>query len=116
MTSEELKEFKEILLKRKEQILNNIDKQKNEIGELKSCEVSDEADMATISIDSELDETLAKKQFQELQEIDYALSKIDDGSYGICEMCEEEIGLERLKVKPQARYCIVCREIVEKTA
>jgi len=116
MTSNEMKEFKEILLERKEQILNNIDKQKNEIGELKSSEVSDEADMATISIDSELEETLTKKQLQELQEIDYALGKIDDGSYGICEMCEEEIGLDRLKVKPQARYCIVCREIVEKTA
>jgi len=31
-------------------------------------------------------------------------------------MCEEEIGEQRLKVKPQARYCIVCREIAEKSA
>ena len=116
MNENEMLIFKEILLKRKEQILRNISEYKAEIGELKNSEASDEADIATISIDTELEETLTKKQLQELQEIDYALGKIDDRTYGICEMCEEEIGVERLKVKPQARYCIVCREIVEKSA
>ncbi len=115
MNENELKMFKRILLDRKEQILKNIVEYKSEIGELKSSETSDDADLATITIDTALEETLTKKQSKELDEIEYALSKIDEGTYAICEMCEEEIGIERLKVKPQARYCIVCREIVEKT-
>ena len=49
-------------------------------------------------------------------EIDEALEKIANKTYGICDMCEEEIGIPRLKVKPHAKYCIACREIIEKTA
>jgi len=116
MTEQELQEFKEILLDRKNQIVKNIQEFKNEIGELQTSEASDEADFATISSDSAIEEAISKKQKKELEEIEYALKKIEEGTYGICEMCEEEIGVERLKVKPQARYCIVCREIVEKSA
>ena len=116
MNENEMLVFRDILLERKEQILKNISEYRAEIGELRSSEASDEADLATITIDTTLEETLTKKQSRELEEIDYAFGKIADGSYGVCEMCEEDIGLDRLKVKPQARYCIVCREIVEKTA
>jgi len=116
MTQKEIEEFKKILEDRKEQILKNIQEFKSEIGELQSSEASDEADFATISSDSAIEEAISKKQEKELEEIEYALKKIEEGTYGICEMCEEEIGIERLKVKPQARYCIVCREIVEKSA
>jgi DnaK suppressor protein len=42
------------------------------------------------------------------------LGKIHNNVYGTCEMCEEEINIERLKVKNFARYCITCREVVEK--
>jgi len=43
-----------------------------------------------------------------------ALRKIDDGSYGICEECEEEIPIKRLKAIPDARYCITCQAEMEK--
>jgi DnaK suppressor protein len=43
-----------------------------------------------------------------------ALKKIDDGSYGICEECEEEIPIKRLKAIPDARYCISCQAEMEK--
>ncbi len=113
---QELEDFKKILIQRKEQILENINKAKNEIDQLKYAEASDEADFATINSDASIEELLTTKQEKELKEIEYALNKIEEGTYGICEMCEEEISIERLKVKPQARYCIVCREIVEKSA
>jgi DnaK suppressor protein len=50
----------------------------------------------------------------ELAEIEIALQKIKDGLYNVCDMCEEAIGIQRLKVKPHAKYCIDCREIAEK--
>ena len=49
----------------------------------------------------------------ELEEILVALNKIEKHQYGICEMCEDEIPETRLEVKPFAKYCIDCREIVE---
>ncbi len=116
MTDKELEEFKTILENRKEQIQKTIQDSEKEIQELKRADASDEADYATISTDSEIERTLSAKLQQELKEIDYALFKISNKTYGICEMCEEPIGIARLKVKPQAKYCIVCREIVEKSA
>ncbi len=43
-----------------------------------------------------------------------ALRKIDEGTYGICEECEEEIPIGRLKAMPDARYCITCQMELEK--
>ncbi len=116
LSDKELQEFKEILTKAKEQILKNIEANTKEIGGLIEAEASDEADHATLSMDAAIEEALNEKQLKEMREIEYALLKIENKTYGICEMCEEDIGVERLKVKPQAKYCIVCREIAEKRA
>ncbi len=110
----DIQKFKSLLLERKEQIIKNIESIQNEIASLRGVDVNDEADYAAISTDRLIDDTITTKQQRELKEIEEALKKIEDGSYGICEMCEEPISIERLKVKPQAKYCIVCREIVEK--
>ncbi len=114
LSDNELQEFKTLLEQRKEQIMKNINASEKEMDSLKSVDVSDEADQATINTDTAIDEALNRKQLKEIKEIEYALFKIQNKLYGICEMCEEDIGIERLKVKPQAKYCIVCREIVEK--
>ncbi len=116
MTDQEFKEFEEILNQRKAQILQTVNDREKEIASLKDADVSDEADHATISTDSEIEHAINSKLMDELKEIDYALFKISNKTYGICEMCEEPIGIARLKVKPQAKYCIVCREIVEKSS
>jgi len=63
-----------------------------------------------------IEQAISSQQSRELAEIDFSLSKIENGGYGICEMCEEDISFQRLKVKPHAKYCIVCREIIEKSA
>ena len=116
MNKKETDSMKESLLKRAQQISKNIDDNIKEIDGLKVAEASDDADHATINVDTAIEEALNIKQQQELKEIEYALFKIENGSYGVCEMCEDPIGEARLAVKPQARYCIVCREIVEKRA
>ncbi len=106
--------FKEILLIRKaelEKILFNIT---SEIKEINRCEIKDDGDFAAASMDSGRDYQIFLNQKQELDEINEALKKIDNGSYGICEMCDEPISIERLKIKPYAKYCIICREEIEK--
>ena len=48
------------------------------------------------------------------EEIEKALEKFDNNTYGICEMCKEDIHINRLEVKPYTPHCIACREIFEK--
>jgi DnaK suppressor protein len=116
MKKEDIEFLKLELENRKEQIKKIVQDNEKEIKELTRTDASDEADHATISADSAIEQAITNKQLRELKEIEYALFKMNNGTYGICEMCEDSIGLQRLKVKPQAKYCIVCREIVEKTS
>jgi len=111
----ELNYFKEILVSRKEQIKKNIDGVNSELNQLNSLELNDEGDHAAVNNNSMVESAIVSQQMQELQEIEVTLGKISVGDYGICEMCEDGIGFQRLKVKPHAIYCIDCREIVEKS-
>ncbi len=115
MQKSELDYFKGILLSRKEQILKNLTGVKDEIDELQHQELNDEGDYAAANSDSLVESAIMTQQQKELAEIENALRKIENGEYGICEMCEDPIGFQRLKVKPHAVYCIDCREIVEKS-
>ena len=115
MQASELSYFKEILESRKTQINKNIDGVNSELKQLNSLELNDEGDHASVSNNSLVESAIVSQQMQELQEIEVTLGKISVGDYGICEMCEDDIGFQRLKVKPHAIYCIDCREIVEKS-
>jgi len=112
----ELEYFKETLESRKEQIKKNISGVEKEMDALRELELNDEGDYASVSNDNMVENAIGNQQELELFEIDFALAKIKDGTYGICEMCEENIGVHRLKVKTHAKYCIDCREIAEKSA
>jgi len=111
----ELSYFKEILESRKEQITKNIDSVNSELNQLNSLELNDEGDHASVNNNSMVESAIVQQQEQELEEIEVTLAKMTTGDYGICEMCEDDIGFQRLKVKPHAIYCIDCREIVEKS-
>ncbi len=64
------------------------------------------ADMATATYDRELDEGLEEGAQNTLEEVEAALQRIEEGSYGVCEICGEPIGAERLSAIPWARLCI----------
>lgn len=115
MRESDLTFFKNMLNERKAQIEKNIEDAHNEIKDLTDSHVSDDLDHAAVTIDKTIDSAISMQQRKELGEINFALSKIENGEYGVCEMCEEDISVPRLKVKPHAKYCISCREIIEKT-
>lgn len=114
MKDSDIKYFKDILKDRVEQIEKNILASNKGYQDLNSLEINDEGDYSLVCSDSLIETSIAKQQKKELDEITYALLKIENGTYGTCEMCEEPVGFQRLKVKPHAKYCIVCREILEK--
>ena len=115
MKQSELNYFKEILNGRNDQIIKNIKGVNDELAQLNGLELNDEGDHASVNNSSMVESVIVQQQEQELREINVALGKISAGDYGICAMCEDDIGFQRLKVKPHAIYCIDCREIVEKT-
>ena len=104
--------FKGLLLNRKEEILkilNSLSKK-----EINKCDIKDDLNFASFSLERDTDFKIYERYKKELEEIDKALKKIEEDRYGICEMCEEEIEEERLKLKPHAKYCIICKEIEER--
>jgi DnaK suppressor protein len=114
LTKVELEEFQNKLLDRRVQIEKNLNGTALELEGMRSLELNDEGDHAATSAKTIVDSAILVQQRKELNEIELALDKIKNGSYGICEMCEEPIGLPRLEVKNFARFCIACREITEK--
>jgi len=111
----ELNYFKEILESRKQQIETNLSGVNVELNELSNLDLKDEGDHASANNNSMVESVIYEQQAEELKEIEKTLLKIANDTYGICEMCEDVIGFQRLKVKPHAIYCIDCREIVEKS-
>ena len=114
LNTTELKFFKTALEERKLKIEINLSTTSIEMNEMRRNELKDEGDHAAMSLETAVDNAILGQQSKELAEIELALGKINNNLYGICEMCEEEINIERLKVKNFARYCITCREVVEK--
>ncbi len=114
LTEKELEFFKNALEERKARIEKNLNCTSKEMNQIRRNELKDEGDHAASSLETAVDNAILEQQSLELAEIEEALDRIKNNLYGICEMCGDEINIERLKVKNFARYCIACREIVEK--
>jgi len=114
LDTEHIQYFKKALEERREKFKNNLHITSKEMDSLNHNDLKDEPDFASTSLGRAVDNAILFQQANELAEIELALDKIKNNLYGICEMCEEEINIERLKVKIFARYCITCREVIEK--
>ena len=74
---------------------------------------SDAGDRSEADRETDTTISMAQRHAAELEEIDAALARIDDGSYGTCEECDANIGAPRLEAQPTARRGIACQEQVE---
>jgi RNA polymerase-binding protein DksA len=78
----------------------------DETDELATASDNHMGDMASATLDREIDYSLGENSEQVLGEIEAALRRIDDGTYGQCRKCGKEIGTERLEARPWASLCI----------
>jgi DnaK suppressor protein len=76
--------------------------------------LSDLLDRASQVSEREFSHHLCSREKLHMRRIEQSLQDIEDGVYGLCERCEEDISFERLKVRPIARYCISCKTQLEK--
>ena len=77
--------------------------------------VPDHGDESVQSMIQGLDQAEASRDLAELRTLDAARARLDDGSYGICSNCGQDIGFERLRASPGAERCIRCQTQFEKT-
>jgi len=114
LNESEIMLFKSELEARKIKIEKNLSATSDEMNSMGRNDLKDEGDHAAMSLETAVDNAILGQQAKELGEIELALDRINEKTYGVCEMCGDEINIERLKVKIFARYCITCREVVEK--
>ena len=110
------KEISDILHQMKEDTLREIKKTVKSGAETLSLgePSGDIYDQASSERDRELGLLLGDREREKLHNIDEALMRIEEGEYGICEECDEEIPIGRLKAMPFARYCVKCKSDLEK--
>lgn len=122
LSPEQLSHFHTLLLQRRVRILRDVDgmqgnnssvNRQDSTGDLSSMPIH-MADIGTDNYEQEFTLGLIESDRKTLIEIDMALTKLKEGTYGICEGTGQSIGLERLEAKPEARYCIEYARMIEK--
>ena len=114
LTKSELLFFKTELEAKKVKIQKNLNITSSELNLNSSSDLRDEGDYASQALETSTNNAILQEQSKTLNQINRSLNQIRVGSYGICNLCEESINIERLKVKIFAEYCISCRELMEK--
>ncbi|MBY0413415.1 MAG: TraR/DksA family transcriptional regulator [Bdellovibrionales bacterium] len=108
MNNEMMKQFENLFIELKKTTLNEM-KMINPV-----MEKGDEVDLSQEDRQRALDLKLLGRQTFMLKKIDNALFKIKNGTFGICEECEGEIEINRLRARPVANQCIACKEEAER--
>jgi DnaK suppressor protein len=101
------------LLKMRGEILSKAKKLKEDSYTLGTDGIQDMADAASNSYNVDILMSISDNDLNLLKDIDNALDKIKNETYGICEECEEKISEKRLEANPVARYCITCKRMME---
>ena len=114
MDAKNLTKMKKKLLEERARLLNTAASSRKKDFSIATDDLADEADLTSIELSQGIVFTLREKEQRTMAEIDEALQRMEEGSYGLCEECETEIGAKRLEIFPTARLCITHQEEVEK--
>ena len=114
LTKKELKKFQELLEEKRKVVLERARQMLSEGMVLDANDLPDEMDLAASEYIQSFEFRLRGREKSLLSKLDLALKKIEDGSFGICEICEEPIGKKRLEARPETSLCIKCKEDQER--
>lgn len=114
MDKAKMEKFKALLLQAKIKIMNGGILRSTEDLQVSTDDLSDEADLATSVINQQVTFNMRQRELVKLKAIDEALYKVDQGTYGHCEECDEGIGEKRLENQPWTSLCITHAEELER--
>jgi DnaK suppressor protein len=113
MKKKELEQLKAVLEEEKRRILRHLeDLSDSSVADIDTPS-GDSVDLASLEINQNSLVKVGKRELNHLKKIDVALKKIEDGTYGECESCGEQIGVARLLARPVAQMCIDCKTAQE---
>lgn len=113
MNAERLEYFRRRLLEELPQHADHVRDDQAAALELSDDGVKDTVDMSQMDVNEELALRLGERESQMIADIDQALLRIEEGSYGICARCGKLINERRLEALPTARYDANCQAIIE---
>lgn len=114
LSQKDLKRFKKTLEDSRKALLDSARKTMEEESNFDTDDLPDEIDQASSEYAQSMVFRLRDREKFLLKKIDRALARIEDGSFGVCERCEEPISLKRLEARPVTTLCIRCKEEQEK--
>lgn len=113
MQPEKLANYKKVLLAQLQQHTEHVRDDQAAALELSDDGVKDTVDMSLMDVSKELALRLGERESQMIADIDQALLRIQEGSYGVCARCGKTIDERRLEALPTARYDAVCQAAIE---
>jgi DnaK suppressor protein len=113
MQPEKLAHFKQILLSQLQGHSDHVRADQAAALELSDDGVKDTVDMSLMDVNKELALRLGERESQMIADIDQALLRIQEGSYGVCARCGKLIDERRLEAVPTARYDAACQALIE---
>jgi DnaK suppressor protein len=113
MQPEKLAHFKQILLSELQKHTDHVRDDQAAAIELSDDGVKDTVDLSLMDVNKELVLRMGERESQMLADIDQALLRINEGSYGLCARCGKLIEERRLEALPTARYDAACQAAIE---
>lgn len=110
MEKEKLEYFKELLNGKLEELLSGAERAVNGMSGSKDENFPDPTDRASHETDRNFLLRVKDRERKLISKVQEALKRIDDGTYGVCELCGEEISQKRLEVRPVTTCCIECKK------
>ncbi|MBI2608518.1 MAG: RNA polymerase-binding protein DksA [Deltaproteobacteria bacterium] len=110
MKKQDVQKFKNILEEQKKRLLESVQKTVEEDLKLPTEDLSDEVDLASNEINQSIAFRLRDRERVLLQKIERALERIEQGEFGVCDQCGDEIEVKRLEARPVTTLCISCKE------
>jgi DnaK suppressor protein len=114
LNKSQIEDFRLLLQEKRNRLLSEAKRTLDHDMVIDSDERMDEVDQASSEYMQAFSFRLRGRERFLMDKIEHALLKIDQGTFGICEECEEPISLKRLQARPEAQLCIQCKEAQEK--
>ena len=114
MKKNKLKHFQSLLENICTEIVGDVEKAHHNKKSSEVEQMADISDDAARSYGKKLQGDLEEQEWVKLKQVEAALKKVEDGEYGICEQCEQEILETRLEIMPYTEFCIQCLNEIEK--
>ncbi len=108
MKEKQLMKFKAQLEEMKDKIISDVEQTLTDMT-TQNGNIPDPNDRATVESDRNFELRIRDRERKLMNKIEEALGRIDDGSYGVCDGCGEDIAVKRLEARPVAKFCIDCK-------